>query len=70
MALTKQEVEITRLMIDPEKADYMDALSQSDDFARSEIAAYQQKRLDKLAIDAQVNSEQAQAIEAEIALLS
>lgn len=70
MALTKKEIEITRLMIAPEKMDYMDALSKSDDFARSEIVAYQQKRLSELAVDLLINSEEKGAIETEIELLS
>lgn len=70
MALTKKEVEITRLIISPEKASYMDALDKDENFAKAEIAAFKTKRLSELQVDLQVNADKKAAVEAEIALLN
>lgn len=69
MALTKEEIELTRQMIAPEKAQYMAELASSDDFTREEIEKYKQKRLAETAVDLDVNEAQRSAILAERKLL-
>lgn len=70
MALTDQEKQIVRMMVFTRDVDYAAQIAADDDFARVEMDLYRIKRLAELAVDTQINMQQAADILAEQQLLN
>ena len=70
MALTRKEINIARLMINPEKIALMDAVENGDASIKPDVEAFRQKRLSELTVDKKIYEDLLVKTQAEIDLLS